>query len=192
MARFVRAHLAYLLLLPLVVEWGTLYHAAAHAAAVAVQGGQITLFDLWPGRGADGHFRFGEVQWTGALWSEGLVDLAPGLASTLIAAVGFVVGLRARPSAGWRIFLLSCYFLPLTDVSMSFAGLYGGSPSSDYYKALHGLEGPVAPLAIAYFFLLVVAGWAVFQRAWPAALSWAEYAIGGALVLALPWLRYAL
>ena len=163
MARFVRAHLAYLLLLPLVVEWGTLYHEAAHAAAVAVQGAQITLFDLWP-----------------------------GLASTLIAAVGFVVGLRARPSAGWRIFLLSCYFLPLTDVSMSFAGLYGGSPSSDYYKALHGLEGPVAPLAIAYFFLLVVAGWAVFQRAWPAALSWAEYAIGGALVLALPWLRYAL
>ncbi len=188
--RFLASTWPYLLLFPLVVEWGTLVHEAAHAAAAAAQGATVTGFHVLPEWSADG-FRFGYVTWDGPVSQRWLVHLAPGLASTLLALATLAAAGLLRPSVPSRLTLIFLYFLPLVDVSMSLAGLYRGSRTADYWVALHGREAWVAPAAVAYFAALGVAGSALFRRAWPDGLSPLEYGLGYAGLLAAPWVRFA-
>lgn len=186
--RFVRAHLGYALLAPVLAFAGTVIHELAHAGAAILLGGQVTDLELWPSR-VPGGIRFGATYYAGVPADRGwMVTMAPALVWTALAAVAMAWLGRLRGWPAKSLFLI-LYVLPLADIALQLGGLYTGRPGSDYYKAMGAVPWLTAIVAAIYFAGFLALGWRrlftpIFGRA---ALSPLEYsaALGG-LLLATP------
>src|SRR5262245_23481326 len=102
MLAFVRSHLGYLLLAPVVAIRGTLVPELAHALAAVAQGGEIYKLNILPSFDLE-YFSFGYVSHShppGA--NMRLISLAPTIASIALAA-GAALLLRGRtPAPRWK------------------------------------------------------------------------------------------
>jgi hypothetical protein len=150
-AHFLRLHLAYFLLIPIVVLLGTLLHEGAHAAAILVQGGRVTRFEILP-KPLFSLGSFGRTAYSGVgpelRW---LIALAPALLGTWVAACTVALATQLKSGGrALRVVYLFGFLGPLVDASIGAAGLFGQVPRSDWFVALHGLELPMAVTFGAY------------------------------------------
>jgi hypothetical protein len=184
--RFIRANAAYLMLAPLLALVGTIVHEAAHAAAGVVLGAKVESVRVWP-RLVDHGILWGSVRLDRDVEPSWLVDLAPAIVWTALAASALAWLPRVHRRVFARTSYMFAFLLPLADVSMSLAGLFTGDANSDDYKALHGHELAVAFAALVYFGAFLALGWRVFRVSYGDALSRTEYVAIAVVVLVAPW-----
>jgi hypothetical protein len=186
--RFIRQNLRYGLLLPVVIVLGTLIHEAAHAAAILLQGGRVTRFEILP-QPLFSLGSFGRTAYTG-IGEDGrwFIALAPALLGIGVALCTAAVSTQLRRGGRLLQVLVAFGFLgPLVDASIGAAGLFGQVPRSDWFVALHGLELPMAVAFGAYISIFGEIGLFLFRRAWGDALSTTEYTLALLLLIAMPW-----
>jgi hypothetical protein len=119
MWRFVRAHLGWLWLAPVVVLYGTVLHELTHCAAAVLSGGTVTELHVLPTWLA-GHFVFGFMEATGhdVAWTK----VAPPLLSACVATFGYAWLGELKPGRAAKACFVFFYLLPLFDVSMAVTG----------------------------------------------------------------------
>ncbi len=143
--RFLRAHLAWVLLGPLVIFYGTTVHELTHCAAAWLSGGTITDLHLLPTY-LD-RFVFGYMNADGGdeLWTK----VAPALLSACVATFAFAWLGELKPGNGAKLCFVLFYLTPLYDAAMAvWAPVFG------VRNDLWGLEDHFAALfiaALAYF-----------------------------------------
>ena len=123
---FVRAHLWHLLVLAPGLLLATLLHEAAHAAAVAGQGGQVEQFAWIPSLQEWGYvtYRFPR----GVDYSEFAISIAPYLVALGLAGLATLISFRRRP---WSYRVASAWYIwgflvPLAEIAnATFAWLAG-------------------------------------------------------------------
>jgi len=136
----------------------TVLHEVAHAAAVIVQGGQVTEFVWLPQGGRWGHIRFIFSHDDYSAFAIAVAPYCMWLAVSLGAAV-----LSLRPK-GWPFFAASWIFVwlytgPLGDIGYAAFGWLKGSPN-DFHNAFGApghtavvfvVVGTLAAIALGYF-----------------------------------------
>ena len=133
----------------------TLLHEGAHAAAVLMQGGEVTEFVWLPEAERWGHicFRFAHKDFSAAA-----ISMAPyGMWVTVSLTAGLLSLLRRRwPFAAASWIFVWLYAAPLGDAAYAAFGWVNGS-RNDFYHA-YGQARAVHVVAIAAVVLLA-AGW---------------------------------
>ena len=187
-ARFLRGHLGYLVLAPLLLFAGTLVHELAHAGAALLVGGEVVDLELWPTR-VPGGIRFGATYYEGSFGDlDWLVTMAPALVWTAVAALSLIWLGRWRGRLAKSLFLI-LFVLPLADIALQLSGLYAGRAGADYYEVLSGVPVATGAVAVVYFSGFLAAAWRrlflpIFGRT---ALSPLEFGLGlVAIILATP------
>jgi hypothetical protein len=151
---FVRRHWWHLLLLIPGAIMVTILHEAAHAVAVAAQGGTVKEFVWLPTRGSWGHVSYNFPP--GAYCSQTMVALAPTALWLSLAGVGCLLCLRSEEfscrRASFVFFWL--FVIPLADIAhAAFPFLAGGE--NDYAAAL----GRPSMASVAWIVIATVAAW---------------------------------
>lgn len=161
----------------------TLLHEGAHAAAVLMQGGEVTEFVWLPEAERWGHicFRFAHKDFSAAA-----ISMAPyGMWVTVSLTAGLLSLLRRRwPFAAASWIFVWLYAAPLGDAAYAAFGWVNGS-RNDFYHA-YGQARAVHVVAIAAVVLLAAGlGFLVQRRLYGVeALSAPAYAILAAAALA--------
>jgi hypothetical protein len=191
MLAFVRAHLAYLLLAPVIVVLGTLLHELAHALAAVAQGAEIYKIQILPSFDR-GYFTFGYVTHSTPPCANALlISLAPTIGSTVVAAGTALLLLGRTPATRWKIVYLAFFVLPIADVALSLGGLVHGITGSDWYTAFHGMEAWILPAAFAALVGSGWLGWRLFLRAVGRRLEPMEFGLGYVLLVGVvPLVRW--
>jgi hypothetical protein len=181
---FVRAHLAYAMLAPLLMFAGTVVHELAHAGAVLGCGGEVINIDLLPELTSTS-ISFGSIHWRGPIENPDFVTMAPAAVWTLIAASSLLwIGRLRRPIIAKSAFAF-LFLLPLVDIALHLGSLYADVAGSDYHKVLADHKTATALVALGYFATALWMGWRrLFQPIFGASLSGLEYTLGMLLLLA--------
>jgi hypothetical protein len=180
-ARFLWTYKGWPLLLPILFVVGMLVHGAFAAAAILVQGGTVELVLL----------RLGFWYQLGPSTNPWTIILTPVAAWIWVAAFGALLVRRLPP--GFLARLLSVFFCALPSLAISGAFSRGvASPrAAPYFDVLPYhliISAVVAGVILCWLGILA---WWPFRRAWGAALSKVEFAIGYLLLMALPWVVFA-
>jgi hypothetical protein len=187
--RFLRGHLAHVLLSPLLgFTLVTVLHEAAHALLVVAQGGRVVEFSFVPGGGNYGHVRY-----AGAVAFPALVSLAPYLMWGAF-ALGTAALAWARPRLPFWLtssLFVWAFAVPLLDIGNAAVGWLAGGSSNDLAHAF-GRPGQLDLLGVGLLVVAsLVAGYFVQRRLYQErALSVAGYALtsvvaGAALLVGL-------
>lgn len=162
-AGFVRAHLAHILLSPLVAVVVTFLHETAHAAAALAYGGEVTHFVFLPGDGNWGSMRYVLPQEDAS--ASLAISLAPYVMwAALAAGVALFACLRGPVRFSWASTLFVWgYVVALGDIAnTAFPFLMGAH--NDFHSAFgppSARDGLTALVAAA---IATCAGFSVHQR----------------------------
>jgi hypothetical protein len=180
--RFVRAHLKWVLLGPLIMVFGTALHELVHCAAALITGGTLTELHLLPTR-LNGRFVFGYMNAYDhdEVWTK----VAPALFSSCVATFAYAWLGELKPGRGATLCFLLFYLLPLFDVSMAVMAVSRQVESADLWVLSDHV--PELTAAAVVFFALHL--WAV-PRLFHDALSDAEVRLLVAAFLLIPALRF--
>jgi hypothetical protein len=177
-ARFIRAHLKWVLLGPLIMVLGTTVHELVHCGAALLTGGTIVEIHLLPTR-LD-RFVFGYMEAVGD--NDFATKIAPALLSSCVAT--FAYAWQPAPRFPKLCFVLF-YLLPLFDVAMAVTGALRHIETADLWV----LQDHLPALALASLVFFGAHLWAV-PKLFHDGLSAAEVRLLVAVFLLSPVLRF--